>query len=81
MNTLLRGLQERGLITRPATAESGRILPTRLTSAGVEVLDQAVSRVEAVSARMVSPLDDETRTMVTEALGRCIAALEEAEDG
>ncbi|UZD62345.1 MarR family winged helix-turn-helix transcriptional regulator [Brevibacterium sp. JSBI002] len=80
MNTLLRGLQERGLIERPSTAESGRILPTRLTSAGFEVLDQAVSRVEAVSGRMVSSLDDETRTMVTEALGRCIAALEEAED-
>ncbi|NYL98673.1 MarR family transcriptional regulator, partial [Salmonella enterica subsp. enterica serovar Typhimurium] len=31
MNTLLRGLQERGLITRPAKADSGRILPTRLT--------------------------------------------------
>ena len=30
---------------------------------------------------MVSPLDEETRTMVTEALGRCIAALEEPEDG
>ena len=81
MNTLVRALQERGLITRPATAESGRILPTRLTSAGVAVLDQAVTRVEAVSARMVSPLDDETRTIVTEALRRCIAALEGAEDG
>lgn len=81
MNTLLRGLQERGLLTRSATAECGRILPTRLTSAGVEVLDQAVSRVEEVSARMVSSLADETRTMVTEALGRCIAAREEAEDG
>ncbi|MGO0604379.1 MAG: MarR family winged helix-turn-helix transcriptional regulator [Brevibacterium sp.] len=80
MNTLLRGLQDRGLITRPATAESGRVLPTRLTSAGVELLARAVSRVEVVTARMVSPLDDETRTMVTEALGRCIAALEEPEN-
>ena len=80
MNTLLRGLQERGLIERPSTAESGRILPTRLTSTGVEALDQAVSRVEAVTARMVSPLDEETRTMVTEALGRCIAALEEPQE-
>ena len=81
MNTLLRGLQERGLITRPAKADSGRVLPTRLTSAGIEALDQAVSRVEVVTARMVSPLDETTRTMVTEALGQCIAALEEPEDG
>ena len=80
MNTLLRGLQERGLITRPAKADSGRVLPTRLTSAGIEALDQAVSRVEVVTARMVSPLDEETRTMVTEALGQCITALEEPEE-
>lgn len=81
MNTLLRGLQERGLITRPAKAESGRILPTRLTTAGERLLAQAVSRVEAVTSRMVSPLDEDTRTQVTEALGLCIAALEEPEDG
>ena len=81
MNTLLRGLQERGLITRPAKADSGRVLPPRLTPAGIEALGQAVSRVEVVTARMVSPLDEETRTMATEALGRCIAALEEPEDG
>ncbi|UVI36154.1 MarR family winged helix-turn-helix transcriptional regulator [Brevibacterium spongiae] len=81
MNTLVRGLQERGLITRPAKAESGRVLPTRLTPAGEELLDQAVSRVEVITARMASPLDEETRTKVTEALGRCIAALEEPEDG
>lgn len=81
MNTLVRGLQERGLITRPAKAESGRVLPTRLTTAGEDLLDQAVSRVEEITARMVSPLDDATRTKVTEALGRCIAALEEPEAG
>lgn len=80
MNTLLRGLQERGLITRPAKAESGRILPTRLTPAGERLLAQAVSRVEVVTSRMVSPLDEQTRTKVTEALGLCIAALEEPED-
>ena len=57
MNTLLRGLQERGLITRPAKAESGRALPTRLTSTGVEALDQAVSRVEAVTDRKSTRLN------------------------
>ncbi|SDR87235.1 DNA-binding transcriptional regulator, MarR family [Brevibacterium siliguriense] len=80
MNTLLRGLQERELITRPAKAESGRVLPTRLTPAGAELLDQAASRVETVTARMESPLDADTRTKVTEALGLCIAALAESED-
>jgi DNA-binding MarR family transcriptional regulator len=76
MNTLLRGLQERGLITRPAKADSGRVLPTRLTRDGEELLDRAVTRVGAVSARMVSPLDEATQAAVTEALTQCIAALE-----
>ena len=77
MNTLLRGLQERELVTRPARAESGRALPTRLTSRGEELLDRAVSRVEAISARMVAPLDDVAQAEITEALAQCIAALKE----
>ncbi|MGC3020717.1 MULTISPECIES: MarR family winged helix-turn-helix transcriptional regulator [unclassified Brevibacterium] len=81
MNTLLRGMQDRELVTRPVKADSGRVLPTRLTPAGERLLDRAASRVEAISDRMVSPLDEETRTMVTEALGLCIAALEAPENG
>ena len=34
MNGVLRGLQDRGLVTRPATAPHGRALPTELTPAG-----------------------------------------------
>ncbi|WP_394768592.1 MarR family winged helix-turn-helix transcriptional regulator, partial [Lacisediminihabitans sp.] len=36
MNLVLRGLQERGLVTRPETALQGRALPTKLTAAGRE---------------------------------------------
>jgi len=80
MNTVLRGLQDRELVTRPAKAESGRALPTSLTATGEELLDQAVTRIDTITARMLSPLDETTRAVVAEALDRCIAALEEPEE-
>lgn len=80
MNTVLRGLQERELVTRPARAESGRVLPTSLTATGDELLDQAVSRIDEINARMLSPLDEATQAQVAEALDRCIAALEMPDD-
>lgn len=76
MSTLLRGLQDRGLVTRPAKASTGRALPTTLTADGEETLDQAVSRVEPVSALMVSPLDEAQRNHLGEALELCIEALD-----
>ncbi|MGO2861612.1 MAG: MarR family winged helix-turn-helix transcriptional regulator [Brevibacterium sp.] len=80
MNTLLRGLQDRALVTRPAKAETGRALPARLTSAGEEVLDRAVTIVDAISDRMVSRLDDSQRDHLAEALDLCIEALESPEN-
>lgn len=76
MNTLLRGLQERGLVTRPTKASTGRALPTTLTPDGEDALDQAVSRVERISALMVSALDDEQKFNLGEALDLCIGALD-----
>jgi DNA-binding MarR family transcriptional regulator len=80
MNTVLRGLQDRELVTRPDKAESGRILPTSLTASGGELLDQAVSRIDEINARMLSPLEEAERARVAEALEKCIAALEEPEE-
>ncbi|HCG54623.1 MULTISPECIES: MarR family transcriptional regulator [Brevibacterium] len=76
MNTLLRGLQERGLVTRATKAETGRALPTTLTDEGGKTLDQAVERVERISALMVSTLDAELKSHLGEALDLCIGALE-----
>lgn len=75
MNTMLRGLQDRGLVTRPEKATSGRALPTTLTEKGEEALAGAVARVEEISALMVSPLDDSQTRLLTEALDLCIGAL------
>lgn len=76
MNTLLRSLQDRGLVTRATKAETGRALPTTLTDEGSKALDQAVERVERISALMVSSLDAELKTHLGEALDLCIDALE-----
>jgi DNA-binding MarR family transcriptional regulator len=38
MNMVVRGLQDRGLVTRPASVSSGRSLPAELTRDGVEIL-------------------------------------------
>ncbi|WP_193070931.1 MarR family winged helix-turn-helix transcriptional regulator [Brevibacterium sp. FME37] len=76
MNTLLRSLQDRGLVTRATKAETGRALPTTLTTEGGEALDQAVERVERISALMVSTLAPELKAHLGEALDLCIGALE-----
>ena len=78
MNTLLRGLQDRGLVTRPETVDTGRSRPTTLTPAGEDLLAQAVVRVEEVEALMVSGLDPQARRRLGEALDRCIDSFEGA---
>ena len=47
MNMVLRGLQERGLVTRPAAVASGRSLPAELTRQGTELLDRTDSGIRA----------------------------------
>ena len=79
MNTLLRGLQDRGLVTRPEKAETGRALPTTLTDEGGQLLDQAAERIARIQERMISRLDSAQRERLAGDLELCIAALEEGE--
>ncbi|WP_309130683.1 MarR family transcriptional regulator [Brevibacterium sp.] len=75
MNTLLRGLEERGLVVRAERAESGRALPTTLTEAGEALLTQASERAMRIEAHMVSTLDTDQRKSLIRALEKCIDAL------
>ncbi|AXE38343.1 MarR family winged helix-turn-helix transcriptional regulator [Acidipropionibacterium virtanenii] len=75
MNTLLRGLQERGLIERATRAPSGRALPTMLTPEGQGLLGQAVERTHQIEARLVSRLTDDQRRDLHTALAACIDGL------
>jgi DNA-binding MarR family transcriptional regulator len=56
MNLVLRGLQEMGAITRPATVSSGRALPARLTSKGKALLKRAEAAVQVADGRLLAPL-------------------------
>jgi DNA-binding MarR family transcriptional regulator len=76
MHALLKGLGERGLLTRPASAPHGRALPTELTAAGRAALGSASAAVAGVERTMVASLSPGALETVREGLGACAAALE-----
>ncbi len=78
MNGVLRGLQERGLVTRPATAPRGRALPTQLTSTGQRHLRAASVAVRAIEQQMLAPLLPPQQHRLRDDLAACAAALSPA---
>lgn len=72
MNLVLRGLEERGLVTRPATAPHGRELPTQLTSTGRKHLESASAAVLAVQTRMCAGLTADQQHVLLKTLAACI---------
>lgn len=75
MSTVLRGLDERSLVHRAATAETGRSLPTTLTPEGRELLRAASDDIHAIERTMVGHLTAEQSRGMQEALASCIDAL------
>jgi DNA-binding MarR family transcriptional regulator len=75
MNGVLRGLQDRGLVTRPATAPSGRALPGLLTPAGRRRLRVASARVRTVEKQMLATFSPAGQDRLCRDLTACIAAL------
>jgi DNA-binding MarR family transcriptional regulator len=69
MNMVLRGLQERGLVTRPASVPSGRSLPAQLTREGEELLKRTDAGVRAADHRLMASLTDEQRVEFKRTLG------------
>jgi DNA-binding MarR family transcriptional regulator len=61
MNMVLRGLEERGLVTRPATVSSGRSLPAQLTREGLELLQRTDAGVRAAERKLMANLSAEQR--------------------
>ncbi len=61
MNTVVRDLQERGLIARPASVESGRALPARLTRAGEDLVKRTDAGVQSAERRLMSGLTEAQR--------------------
>lgn len=56
MNQVLQGLQEVGLVTRPATAPSGRALPAQLTRKGSALLRRAQAAVASSDEHLLAHL-------------------------
>jgi DNA-binding MarR family transcriptional regulator len=61
MNMVLRGLEERGLVTRPSSVSSGRSLPAQLTREGLELLKRTDAGVRAAERRLMANLSAEQR--------------------
>ncbi|WAL69073.1 MarR family transcriptional regulator [Amycolatopsis cynarae] len=79
MNGVLRGLQDRGLVSRPATAAYGRALPTELTPAGRQRLHEASVAVRAVERRMLAALSPSAQRRLRDDLAACATALTETD--
>lgn len=76
-NVVLRGLEEAGLVTRPATADHGRALPVHLTPAGQGRLHAARGAVYAVEARMIRAIPARRLTALLAELDTMTESLEE----
>jgi DNA-binding MarR family transcriptional regulator len=69
MNMVLRGLEERGLVTRPASVASGRSLPAQLTREGEDLLKRTDAGVRAAENRLMVNMTDAERDQFKRTLG------------
>jgi DNA-binding MarR family transcriptional regulator len=69
MNMVLRGLQDRGLVSRPASVPSGRSLPAQLTREGDELLKRTDAGVRAAERKLMANLTAEQRDEFKRTLG------------
>ena len=76
MNTMLQQLIDRGLVERPARAETGRALPTLLTAEGGGALDAAQTLVDGVEQRMLTGLSASESAELARGLAACVRSLE-----
>ncbi len=75
MNLVLRGLQERGLLTRPTTASQGRARPAELTATGQHLLNEASRTVAQIEQRMIASLTPQNQHRLQQDLAKCTEAL------
>lgn len=68
MNMVLKSLEERRLVTRPATVSSGRSLPAQLSREGETLLSRTDDGVRAAEARLMTNLTDRQRREFKEIL-------------
>ncbi|MGW1374057.1 MarR family winged helix-turn-helix transcriptional regulator [Streptomyces sp. NPDC002446] len=76
MNTVLKNLQERGLIERTPHQWHKNVLETRLTDEGRTVMADADARAIRVERALAAEFSDAERESLVALLGRCVALLE-----
>ncbi|MFF0622587.1 MarR family winged helix-turn-helix transcriptional regulator [Streptomyces sp. NPDC004296] len=76
MNTVLKNLQERGLIERTPHEWHRNILEIRLTDEGRAVMENADARAVRVERALAAEFTDEERAALVGLLGRCAALLD-----
>jgi DNA-binding MarR family transcriptional regulator len=81
MNVVLQGLEERGLVTRPAKAVKGRELPAALTEAGRSLLYAASAAIRSVNEQMCAGLTPAQEKALLETLTMLIRNLDPAYTG
>ncbi len=81
MNTLLQQLERDGIVTRPSTPTTGKVLPTTLTEAGRRQREAASAAVRQVELRMTRDLDEEGRAAAFRLLRGMVAALRDEPTG
>lgn len=77
MNVMLQQLVDRGLVVRPASADSGRALPSQLTAAGTRALEAAQVLVGGVEQRMLGGMSVEGSAALARELAACVRGLAE----
>ncbi|WP_206061857.1 hypothetical protein [Nonomuraea basaltis] len=75
-SVVLRGLQDGGLVTRPATADHGRALPVHLTDEGLRRLTAARAAVYDIERRMIGAIPVRRLDALLADLDRMAAALD-----
>ncbi|MET3637736.1 MarR family winged helix-turn-helix transcriptional regulator [Curtobacterium oceanosedimentum] len=81
MNTLLQQLERDGIVTRPSTPTTGKVLPTTLTEAGRRQREAASAAVRQVELRMTRDLDEAGRAAAFRLLRGMVAALRDEPTG
>ena len=74
-NEVLLALEQRGLVTRRAHPDHGRILQTRLTAKGRRTLAACDAHVREVEAAMVKALDGKQQNALRQGLVSCIHSM------
>lgn len=80
MNVLLQTLEREGLVTRPAEAPVGKVLPTRLTSRGRQSLEKASVAVRSVELRMLQGMSPQELTAAFVVLQHMVRSLRAGDD-